>query len=176
MMKAAPLFLALSLLSAPAFAQNTPTEPTDEFGKKTNEEEANRRFWQATLPGGHYMVAVDRIVSISKQEYLLDGAVVVHEVTVDTVGQALARFYYLEPLKTPSTAVNSVVERGRELIDQAGQRGGTDAQNMVVKKYPETTHAKTIEYRLLSAGELDALYKSVQDTWESGRGRKFTVK
>jgi len=33
-----------------------------------------------------------------------------------------------------------------------------------------------VEYRLLSETELDALYKSLKDTWETGRGRRFTVK
>ena len=49
-------------------------------------------------------------------------------------------------------------------------------QKMVIKKYPETTHAKCLEYRLENAAELDALYKSLRDSWESGRGRKFAVK
>jgi len=122
------------------------------------------------------MVAIDRIASISQQTYLLDGGVVVHEVNVDTNGQALARFYYLEPPKTASSTATQIVERGRELVDEAGKRIGTDVQDMVMKKYPETTHAKCIEYRLKNEKELDALYKSLRETWESGKGRKFTIK
>jgi hypothetical protein len=168
------LFGAAVLFSMmPCGAQNPTTPPAT--GQST-EEEAPKRFWQATLPGGHYMVSLDRITSISRQTYLLDGAVVVHEVSVDTIGQALARFYFLEPVKTPSTAANQIIDRGRELLDQAGERSGTDLQKMVVKKYPETTHAKCLEYRLEDAAELDSLYKSLRDSWESGRGRKFAVK
>ena len=55
-------------------------------------------------------------------------------------------------------------------------RAGTSAQDMVVKKYPDTTHAKSIEYRVLSEAELTSLYGSARTAWESGRGRQFTGK
>jgi hypothetical protein len=47
---------------------------------------------------------------------------------------------------------------------------------MVIKKFPETTHAREIEYRVESAEELGALYNSLRTAWETGRGRKFTIK
>jgi hypothetical protein len=47
---------------------------------------------------------------------------------------------------------------------------------MVMKKYPDTSHAKSIEYRILSEADLGALYASVSNSWETGRGRKFTAK
>ena len=146
--------------------------------KKTGDSPGPPRFWQAAVPGGSYMVALDRITAISRHKYLLDGAVIVDEVTVDTVGQGLARFYFISPV-TDAMAGNAVTElanRGRELVEKAAKRVGTDAQNMVVKKYPETTHARSIEYRLLSASDLGALYSSVRNAWETGRGRQFTVK
>lgn len=156
------------------------TDQTDgEAQKKTSEEQNNRRLWQASLPGGAVSIALDRITSISKHQYLLDGAVVVTEVTIDTVGQALIRFYYIQPpgqggaVSTPAR----VIERGRELLDTAGQRAGVGPamSDMVAKKYPETTHAKSIEYRLADASQLDAVYQSAQAAWESGRGRRINV-
>jgi hypothetical protein len=178
------LCAALLLAVAPCQAQtsqdqnqNQNQQTDSETSSNSNkEEDGPKRFWQAVLPGGHYMVAIDRIASISQQTYVLDGGVVVHEVNVDTDGQALARFYYLEPPKTSSSTTAQMVDRGRELVDQAGQRSGSNMQDMVMKKYPETTHAKCIEYRLKNEKELDALYKSLRETWESGKGRKFTVK
>lgn len=172
-----PLFAVL--LSAPLFGQ-APTENTPDQNGQTDpkgaETEGPRRFWQATLPGGHFMVALDHITSISRQTYLLDGALVVHEINVDTTGQALARFYFIEPPSTPSTAANRVIDRSKELLDEFGKRTTVDPQNMVTKKYPETTHAKCIEYRLLDVKELDSLYKSLKDAWETGKGRKFAIK
>ena len=47
---------------------------------------------------------------------------------------------------------------------------------MVVKKFPETTHARSIEYRVLSEAELGAVYGSVKTAWETGRGRRFSIK
>jgi hypothetical protein len=46
---------------------------------------------------------------------------------------------------------------------------------MVVKNYPDTTHARTIEYRIQSEEELGALYGSLRTAWESGRGRRFNA-
>lgn len=124
------------------------------------------------------MVALDRIVSVSRHKYLLDGALIVDEVTVDTVGQALTRFYFISPITdaAPGNSVSGLANRGRELVEKAADRAGTSAQNMVVKKYPDTTHAKSIEYRVLSEAELTTLYGSVRTAWESGRGRQFTGK
>jgi hypothetical protein len=153
-------------------------ESGESNGRSANESPGPNRFWQAALPGGSFMVPLDRIASVSRHKYLLDGAVIVDEVTVDTVGQALARFYFISPLSdaAPDNSVTGLAQRGQELIDKATERTGTEVQNMVVKKYPETTHSKSIEYRLMTEAQLSALYSSVTNAWESGRGRKFTAK
>lgn len=172
--KPSVVLLAMMLVGSPfVFAQEEPA--ADE---KTSDTSGPNRFWQAALDGGHYMVALDRISSVSRHRYVLDGAVIVDEVTVDTIGQALARFYFITPITgaTASNAATKLVERGKELVDQAAERAGTDVHNMVVKKYPETSHAKTIEYRILSEADLTSLYESVRTSWENGRGRKFTTK
>ena len=168
------LLVGLLACSLPATAQNPPADAAEKAG----ETAGPNRFWQATLGGGHYMVALDRISSVSRHQYVLDGAVIVDEVTVDTIGQALARFYYISPITDAAagSTASEVVDRARELVERAADRAGTNVQNMVVKKYPVTSHAKTIEYRILSEAELTALYKSVQNSWETGRGRKFTAK
>lgn len=158
--------------------QNGADPAAEEDAKKTGESPGPNRFWLASVTGGSFMVALDRIASVSRHKYLLDGAVIVDEVTVDTVGQALARFYFISPLSdtAPGNSVAGIARRGQELIDKAAERAGTDVQNMVVKKYPDTTHAKSIEYRLTTEAQLSALYSSVSSAWESGRGRKFTAK
>jgi hypothetical protein len=76
----------------------------------------------------------------------------------------------------PGNAVGEIAKRGRELVEKAADRIGTDAQNMVIKKYPDTSHARTIEFRILSEKELAALYSSVRSAWETGRGRQFSAK
>ena len=174
--------LACTLLlfaSQPALhAQDTkPAEPA----KPADTPEPNR-FWQAGVGGGHYMVALDRISAISRHKYVLDGAVIVDEVTVDALGQALARFYFITPITDSATgsaagnAAARLADRGRAIIEKGAATAGTDVQNMVIKKFPETTHARTIEFRVLSEQELTGLYNSVRTAWESGRGRKFLIK
>lgn len=188
MKRPSTLIAALLLAALPALAQQ-PTPPQagqngneDEEERITDKENPKRPFWEASLPGGHFQVALSKIVSVSLHEYVLDGSVVVTEMTVDTVGQALPRFYFLEPLsdRTSGTgtgdAISAIVDRGRELIERAGQRAGTNVQDMVHKKYGVSTHTKTLEYRVYDTAELSALYNSVRRAWESGRGRKVTIR
>ena len=174
-------FLMISLaINCPTHGQNPPAVPDN--NKKTEDSPQSNRFWQASLPGGHYMVALDRISAVSRHQYVLDGALLVDEVTVDALGQALARFYFIQPITdaargtSAGAAAARIVDRGTELIDKAAGTAGVDIHQMVVKKFPETTHSKTIEYRLLSVEELGALHNSVRSAWENGRGRKFAVK
>lgn len=170
---AAALSLGLAML-APLAAQTQPTAP-----EKTTDVAQPNRFWQASVGGGHYMVALDRISAISRHKYVLNGNLLVDEVTVDSLGQALVRFYCISPLtdalggSATADAAARVVDRGRELVDKAAGTLGTGAHQMVVKNYPDTTHARTIEYRVLSESELGALYNSVRTAWESGKGRRF---
>lgn len=163
-------------LHAQTPAENTPNP------EATGDAPGQNRFWQASVGGGHYMVLLDRISAISRHKYILDGAVIVDEVTVDALGQALARFYFITPLTDAMTgnaagnAASRIVDRGRELVEKTADDAGSDVQNMVIKKFPETTHAHTIEYRVQSEQELTGLYASVRTSWESGRGRKFSAK
>ncbi len=172
----------LALLAALPWAHAQSPAPSGDDRNVIPDVPQPNRFWQATLPGGHYMVALDRIASVSRHRYLLDGAVIVDEVTIDATGQALARFYHLQPVTAEAggsaagEAAARVTARAGELADKAAQYAGTGIHQMVVKKFPETTHARTVEYRLLSAEELAGLHASIRSAWESGRGRKFTVK
>lgn len=165
-------FLSIAAVASVAWAQETPNNPL----AAGSESPGPNRFWQANLPGGHYMVQLDRISSISRHRYLLDGAALVDEVTIDCLGQALARFYFISPITTEAGSIvtQRVIDRAKEVTDRAANRVGTDAHEMVVKQYPATTHARTIEFRILSKEQLDGLYKSLQTAWESGRGRQFS--
>jgi hypothetical protein len=177
-----PLLFASLLLSASVFAQENPVgDPTDKSKDKEAEETpkvAKPGFWEATLAGGNYIVGLDKITSVSRHKYLLDGALVVDEVTIDTVGQGLARFYYITPVGSAASQTSTgsaVLERGKTLLNVAGQRSGMDLDTMVVKKYPETTHARTIEYRLDTETQLKALFESASTSWQNGRGGQFKV-
>ena len=173
------LILLLTGLIASSVQLNAQEPPnTDKPADQAGDSPGPNRFWQATLTGGHYMVALDRITAVSRHTYLLDGALIVNEVTVDAQGQALARFYFISPITdtAPGDTVGEIAKHGRDLVEKVADRIGIDAQNMVIKKYPETSHARTIEFRILSEKELNSLYSSVCNAWESGRGRHFKAK
>lgn len=170
------LFLMVAILCVPVLGQVTPDDNEDD--DRVADTSGSRRFWKANLPGGKYMVALDRLSNVSIHEYVLDGNLIVNEVTVDTTGRALARFYHIRPVTDDMKrgGIPRVVDRGKELIDRAGQKAGTDIHEMAQKNYPTTTHAGMVEYRILHLQDLDALYGSITAAWESGRGRNFTIK
>lgn len=185
-MQTKTLLALMSLLFADAAVLNAqtarPAQPATPATPQSDDSQQNNRFWQASLPGGHYMVALDRISAISRHKYVLDGTLIVDEVTVDAMGQALARFYFIKPITDEgggtgtAAAAARAVDRGRELLDRGAQVAGTNIHEMVVKKFPETTHARTIEYRLMSEEQLGALHNSVRTAWDTGKGRRFAIK
>jgi len=188
-MKASITLLALALALAPLHAQNTTgqqttneTENAPDAEKDEQEglkdDENKKRRWEASLPGGEYSVNLGNITAISKHSYVLDGTLLVTEVTVDTTGTSLARFYYIEPI-TKDTEFNALArfqQRADELRKRAQSRAGTQADEMAQKSYPTTTHAKTIEFRIMHEGTLNALYGSLYRAWDTDKGRTFRIK
>lgn len=137
----------------------------------------NPRVWEAKVPGGEYIVALSKITSVSLHSYLLDASVVVTEVNVDTEGNSQVRFYHIEPVSPESLdAVTNVLQQVQAAADSVTGRVGLTEHNMVQKKYPVTTHAKIIEYRLQTRESLVQLYDSAKKSFTTGRGRRFEVK
>lgn len=137
---------------------------------------SERAFWRAKMPAGHYIVDIAKVTSVSKHSYVVDGAVLVTDVTIGTEGSELARFYYLEPL-TPQPAngvgqgtVNVLKDRAKEAADRVD---GVAVWKQVVKNYPTTTHARTIEYRLETLESLNKLFYSIEDCFLQGKGGTF---
>ena len=134
-------------------------------------------LWRCELPGGVYLVALRSIVSISSHEYVVDGAARVTEVTVATASSVEARFYFLEPV-TPSTgpAATSLETLQQHVQDLSAAHPDLGAAwQKVVKTYPTTTHAHTVEYRLSSKSDLQSLYQSLEQSWTNGRGVNFKI-
>lgn len=102
----------------------------------------------------------------------------VHEVAIETTGSALTRIYAIEALgeNTDSNIAQNLIKRGREIGKQVGDRTGVDINTAVHKEYPVTTHAKTIEYRVVDKADLNQIYKSLSKAWRSNKGRKITIK
>jgi hypothetical protein len=167
-------FLLAILLLAPALAGFSQTSsPTP---SATPLSGAAIPLWRCVLPGGTYEVAIRCIVSVSEHEYIVDGAARVTEVNVDTLGSMAVRFYYLEPL-TPNSPIGlgqSAINKAQELAQNLATRAGQEeVWQKVVKSYPTTTHARTIEYRLESKDDLDKLFKSADKAFREARPGNF---
>jgi hypothetical protein len=148
-------------------------------GLAQNSEPASRiRVWRATLPGGSFSVALRSMVSVAMQEYVVDGSARVTEVNIDTTGNALARFYYLEPVtpQAPTGAGQSVINKAQELATEIADRTGQDAVwKKVVKSYPTTTHAHTVEFRVGSKEDLVKIFESAETAMRESRDTVFKL-
>ena len=157
--------------------QNEQDEKDEKAPEGVNDDENRKRRWECSLPGGEYSVNLGAITSVSKHSYVLDGTLLVTEATVDTTGTALARFYYIEPITKDTTfnALARIQKRAEQLRNRGQSRTGTKADEMAQKSYPTTTHARTIEFRIMNEVELNALYGSLYQAWTSGKGRTFRI-
>ena len=136
-------------------------------------------LWRCQLPGGVFLVALRSIVSISSHEYVVDGLARVTEVNVATASTVEARFYYLDPLPAnvgstgPGASLQTLQQHAQDL---AASRSEVDAVwQKVVKNYPATTHAHTVEYRLNTKADLQSLYDNLELSWTTGKGANFKV-
>ena len=129
---------------------------------------AQAAFWRCELPGGIYVVSLPTVSSVSTHEYVVDGAVRVTELTVATNSAVVARFYYLEPMvpKSPIGVGQSLIDKAQEKLQEGATRTQTEeVWKKVVKNYPTTTHAHTVEYRLDSVDQIKKVEKSLEDAW-----------
>ncbi len=154
--------------------------PAGEEGEGAASSEVTREpFWQADCPGGSFLVALKDISSVSRHTYLVEGGARVIEANIGTSGSLIARFYYIEvPGEGSAVAtVNRGMERLKQLTEQAQGRvtGGQSPWQQVIKNYPTTTHAHTVEYRLQSAAAVDAVFADARQAWVQNRGRRITV-
>lgn len=159
-------------LASTASAQtNTPSTSA------TDEVDSNPQFWQASFGnGGHYLVKLGAIISASKHEYISDAAARVVEVTIGTSSEVVARFYFFEPVlrDTPIAAGQMLLNRAEEVKNQVATRVAPSAGKLqVVKNYPTSTHAHTVEYALQTEAALGSLYNSLMAAIHTGRGRTW---
>jgi len=133
---------------------------------------AHAGFWKCELPGGVYMVNLATVSSVSTHEYVVNGTARVTEFTIGTNGAVVARFYYIEPMvpKSPVGFGQSIIDKVQEKTEEAADRAEVEqVWKKVVKDYPVTTHAHTVEYRLESVAQVTKLQKSIEDAWRNNK-------
>lgn len=157
------LFLLFCLGAGTAWTQTT---------TNTTASPSRMSLWNCKFPdGNYYSVALGAIDSVSQHEYLLDGALRVVEVTVATRGSTQARFYVLEKPSAdtgalPGQSLADGMGRVAEEITSRAPGAVKSVTNSVVKKFPETSHAKVIEYRIADRETLGKLFDHLLKRWQ----------
>jgi hypothetical protein len=176
--------LLLLFFASSAFAQRTsnpgggtPSPSAPPTPAPTPAVNATRSLWRCALPGGTYQVLVSAILSVSTHEYVVDGAARVTEVNLDTSGQMAVRFYYIEPAVTsgPGGIGAATLGKVQSILTDAAERSGSDSWKKVVKSYPVTTHARTVEYRVGSKDSLTKIFSSASKSQATGKADDVTV-
>ncbi len=169
--------LLLTVLATFASAQTPPSAPAPAPPAPLADSSSNPNFWQASFTnGGHYLVKLNQINCASKHEYISDAVARVVEVTIGTDSAVVARFYFFEPAgkDTPLNAGQILINRAQDAAQQAAARVSPSAARLnVVKNYPTSTHAHTVEYSVQDEATLNSLYASLMAAINSGRGRTW---
>jgi hypothetical protein len=162
----------LTLIAALGFALSAITPATAQI------TENKAKFWEAILPGGEYMVNLETVTSISHHQYIVQAGVRVWEMTIADASSTVARFYVMEPLvpNDGSGPVNAAVNKATDLATRSAQNASIDPIfQRVVKDYPTSTHAHTVEYRLDSKTNLEAMYKHLRQALHTGIPGTFRI-
>jgi hypothetical protein len=175
------ILIALSLLlTVSLHAQTTPgqTTPGQTTPTQPQQDQVTRDgLWDGRLKGGNYIVRCNSIIALSKHEYISDGVARVVEVNLTLNSAQIVRFYFLEPYK-PETGSSTLgagtqaLEKAKGLFEQAAGRVSPELTTpKVVKNYPASTHAHTIEFVMKEEVTLNSLFGSLERSFRTGQGR-----
>lgn len=159
--------LAILFLATPGFAQDPMAIARD------NENLARAGIYCIQTSSNTYFVKMATISSINMHDYIVDGAALVTELTISTSSSEVVRFYCLEPIipQSPIGVGQSVIDKATEKVNEAIERTGQgETLRKVVKNYPLTTHAHTVEYRLQNKDQLNKIYGAILWRWVCGQG------
>lgn len=177
-----PLLLLSSclVLSAPALAQSGggtgTTGPTQT--QPVPEEMLQDGVWTGSLKGGRYIVKCGQIIALSKHEYVADAAARVVEVNLTLSSNTAVRFYYLEPVRMEGNGVvaagQQAIDKARQMVQDAASRiSPTLTEPKVVKSYPVSTHAHTVEYVIKEEARLNSLFDSLERAFRDPGKKHF---
>ena len=118
------------------------------------------------------LVPLADVEFIGKQNYIVDGNIEVTEVTASMRSKTFLRFYFIKEIEGAAwqRLANEAARVDDLLSKHTGQMNVTPSMqsprnSKVVKNYPVTTHAQTVEYRLQKKEEVEELYTSLRDAF-----------
>lgn len=138
------------------------------------------QVYEVELASGNYQVNLAQVTSISMHRFFVDGAFAVDEVTVDTLGNTVTRFYFVDrnrDVTAPRGIGQSLIDRAQQKVEDVKERAGAPEflDNAVVKSYPTTTHAHTVEYRIQTKDQLDKLFEHMTASWRKKQSGKYKI-
>jgi hypothetical protein len=88
------------------------------------------------------------------------------------------RFYDLEPVRLEGTGTVAVgqqaIDKARQMMQDAASRiSPTLTEPKVVKTYPVSTHAHTVEYVLKEEARLNSLFNSLENAFRDPAKKHF---
>jgi hypothetical protein len=171
------LRLCLFLTVSP-FLLGQNNNPAPNADADSREEVTRDGLWSGYFKGGSYLVRCNQILALSKHEYIADGTARVVEVNLALSTHQTVRFYYLEPVRLEGTGIVGVgqqaIDRARSMVQDAAARvSPTLTELKVVKNYPASTHAHTVEFILKDEARLIDLHASLERSFRTGQGRNW---
>lgn len=115
-------------------------------------------IWKASIGDSIVSVPLRYVEYFGVQNYDVDGATRVRELTIGVRSKGLVRIYHIRPLQDPSGRAGEAVNRLRQLAE-----GATGEEfDRPVKVFPQTTHAHMVEYRVEQAGMITQMYEHLE--------------
>lgn len=115
-------------------------------------------IWKATIEESIICVPLRTIEFFGIQDYDIDGATRVRELTISTNARSLIRIYHIRPLAAVANRASGSVEALRKIAEGASG----EELDLPVKVFPVTTHTHMVEYRLSEREDVDALYNHLE--------------
>lgn len=116
-------------------------------------------FWKAVVDKSIISVPLRSIEYFGVQNYDVEGATRVRELTISTHSQSMIRIYHIRPL----AAVTKTAGESIEALRKAAEGVVGEELDLPVKVFPATTHSHMVEYRAGSEGDIDVLFKHLEE-------------
>jgi len=116
-------------------------------------------FWKAVIDESVISVPLRSIEYFGVQNYDVEGATRVRELTISTHSQSMIRIYHIRPL----AAVTKTAGQSIDALRKAAEGVVGEELDLPVKVFPATTHSHMVEYRAGSEGDIDVLYKHLEE-------------
>lgn len=177
-MKITFIALLLFLGTFRALAQSSTGNSGSTQTKPTAEEFTQDGIWNGSLKGGRYLLKANQIIALSKHEYVADGVARVVEINLTLNSNAFVRFYFLEPVRLEGGGVvgagQQAIDKARALMQDAATRvSPTLTEPKVVKSYPASTHAHTVEFVIKEEARLNSLFQSLEGAFRDPGKKHF---